>query len=54
MFHQVVKQPVRAYGSDAMARLRQSFVASQFNMQQLLVDIVTLSARHSDLVAKNP
>lgn len=47
MFHQVVKQPVRAYGNDTMARLRQSFVTSEFNMQQLLKEIVILSARHS-------
>ncbi len=44
LFHQVVKQPLRAYGADAQDRLRQSFVASGFNIQKLLVDIVTLSA----------
>jgi len=46
LFHQVVKQPMRAYGADVPDRLRQSFVASSFNIQQLLVDIVTLSAQH--------
>ena len=35
-----------AYGSDVMDRLRQSFVASGFNVQKLLVDIATLSALH--------
>jgi len=29
-----------------MDRLRQSFVASEFNIQKLLVDIVTVSALH--------
>ncbi|HEU0008346.1 MAG TPA: DUF1592 domain-containing protein [Verrucomicrobiae bacterium] len=46
LFHQVVKQPMRAYGAGVPDRLRQSFVASGFNIQQLLVDISTLSALH--------
>jgi hypothetical protein len=46
LFNQIVKQPMLAYGSDTMARLRQSFVASDFNIQQLLVEMATLSARH--------
>ena len=35
-----------AYAPDVMDRLRQSFVASGFNMQQLLVDIAAVSALH--------
>ncbi len=46
LFHQVVKQPMAAYGPDVLDRLRQSFVASGFNMQKLLVDIATVSALH--------
>ena len=46
LFHQVAKQPMLAYGSDVMDHLRQSFVASQFNLQKLLAEIVTLSARY--------
>jgi cytochrome c553 len=46
LFNQVVKQPMLAYGSDVMPRLRQSFVASEFNVQKLLVDIVRVSALH--------
>jgi len=46
LFHQVVKQPMLAYGADIMDRLRQSFVASEFSMQKLLVDIATASALH--------
>ena len=45
-FHQIVKQPVLAYGSDTMHRLRQSFVASDFNLQKLLVEIAVTSAAH--------
>src|SRR5262245_13470232 len=46
LFHQVVKQPMRAYGADVPDRLRQSFVGSGFNIQKLMVDIVTISALH--------
>ena len=46
LFHQVAKQPMLAYGPDVMDRLRQSFAASHFNMQKLLVETATLSAVH--------
>jgi hypothetical protein len=46
MFHHVVKQPLLAYGADTLNRLQKSFVASEFNMQKLLVEIATTSAAH--------
>jgi hypothetical protein len=46
LFNQIVKQPMLAYGSDVLNRLRQSFVESGFNVKKLLVDIVTVSALH--------
>ena len=46
LFHQVVKQPLLAYGSTVHAQLRDSFIASGYNIQKLLVDISTISARH--------
>jgi hypothetical protein len=46
LWHQVVKQPMLAYGADVMTHLRQSFVASEFNLQQLLVEISAVSALH--------
>ncbi|HTD65617.1 MAG TPA: DUF1592 domain-containing protein [Candidatus Limnocylindria bacterium] len=46
LFHSIVKQPMLAYGPDIMDRLRASFVASEFNMQKLLVNIATVSALH--------
>jgi len=46
LFNQIVKQPMLAYGSDVLNHLRQSFVASGFNVKKLLVDIVTVSALH--------
>jgi hypothetical protein len=47
LFHQVVKQPLVAYGKELPARLRASFVESGFNVQQLLIEIATLSAVHN-------
>jgi hypothetical protein len=46
LFHQVVKQPVRAYGPDTMERLSTVFAASEFNVQRLLVEVASLSALH--------
>jgi hypothetical protein len=46
LFNQMVKQPMLAYGADVMDRLRQSFVASQFNVRTLMVDIAMVSALH--------
>ena len=46
LFHQVVKQPMLAYGPDVQKRLRQAFLASGYNVQKLLADIATLSALH--------
>lgn len=44
LFHQTVKQPVRAYGADALVTLRRKFVESGYNIQNLLVEITTLAA----------
>jgi hypothetical protein len=44
LFHHVVKQPVMAYGSETLPRLRNSFIASGYNLQKLLVEIVSLHA----------
>jgi len=46
LFHQVLKQPMLAYGTDIKSQLRRSFVASEFNLQNLLVEIATISAMH--------
>jgi hypothetical protein len=46
LFNQTVKQPMLAYGAETMDRLRQSFVASQFNVRELLLRIATVSALH--------
>jgi hypothetical protein len=55
LFHQVAKQPVLAYGSEVMERLRLSFVASGFNIQKLVAEIATVSALHGlDTTARIP
>ncbi len=46
LFNQIVKQPMLAYGPKVLNHLRQSFVASGFNVRQLLVDIAATSALH--------
>jgi len=40
LFHQVVKQPVSAYGDNQPDALTAAFAASNFNVQKLLVEIV--------------
>jgi hypothetical protein len=46
MFQHLVKQPVAAYGADRLDRLRESFAKSDFNIQKLVAEIVTVSAMH--------
>jgi hypothetical protein len=44
LFHHVVKQPALAYGPDVRKRLREAFISSGFNIQKLVIDIVTLTS----------
>jgi hypothetical protein len=46
LFNHIVKQPMLAYGPNVLNHLRQSFIASGFNVKKLMVDIATISARH--------
>lgn len=48
LFHQVVKQPLLAYGPNVDDQLRSSFVSSGYNIQRLLSDIAILAALHGD------
>ncbi len=45
LFHHLVKQPVAAFGPDQLQELTRSFAASDYNIQQLLVDILRATAR---------
>jgi len=44
LFQHVVKQPVQAFGVDTLKTLRQNFVAADFNLRALLVEIATVAA----------
>ncbi len=44
LFHYLVKQPVRAFGPRTLADLRNSFVAHEFHLRKLMVEIVATSA----------
>lgn len=46
LFHQMVKQPVMAYGADTPAQLQALFVQSGFHIQKLAVEIATRTALH--------
>jgi hypothetical protein len=44
VFHYMIKQPIRAYGAEALPNLRQSFAEKQFSIRRLIVDIATTGA----------
>ncbi|SVA55780.1 uncharacterized protein METZ01_LOCUS108634, partial [marine metagenome] len=44
LFNQVAKQPLRAYGSGVLNRLRDDFVASGFNVKFLLAETAVINA----------
>ena len=46
LFHQIVKQPMLAYGFDTLEHLRSYFIGNEYNIQELIVEIATLSALH--------
>ncbi len=48
LFHQVVQQPIRAYGPDRLAELRPSFARNGFRIRDLMVEIVASTALGPD------
>ena len=44
LFHYTVKQPIRAYGPQTAADLKQTFAKSDYRLRKLLTEIVTASA----------
>ncbi|QDV57175.1 PA14 domain protein [Rosistilla oblonga] len=46
LFEHLIKQPPAAYGADTLDRLHASFVENNFNVRELMVDIVTIAAMH--------
>lgn len=55
LFHALVKQPVRAWGTGTLERLRGSFASQGFDIRRLLVDImVTVASPRNDLATTTP
>jgi len=46
LFHYLVKQPIRAYGSERLGELKAEFKDREFNLQKLIVTIVASSAQN--------
>lgn len=46
LFHALVKQPVRAYGTETLDRLHDLFVKKNYNIQELIIEITTTTALH--------
>ena len=44
LFHYLVKQPVRAFGTQELPDLRRFFAAHDFNIRKLMVEIMATSA----------
>lgn len=44
LFHAMIKQPIRAYGSQTKESLRRTFAAENFNIRRLMVEIIATSA----------
>ena len=44
LFHFLVKQPIRAFGSNTRETLRASFVKDNFNIHRLMVEIIAIAA----------
>ncbi|MEM7395616.1 MAG: hypothetical protein AAF492_25065, partial [Verrucomicrobiota bacterium] len=47
LFNQMAKQPIQAYGPEALSRAHESFVAKEFHIQKLMVELITLYALHT-------
>jgi hypothetical protein len=44
LFHYLVKQPIRAFGSEGQPQLQQYFAKNDFNIRKLLVEMMVVSA----------
>jgi cytochrome c553 len=48
LFHYAIKQPIAAYGKNRLPELKQAFADNDFNIHNLLVEIVATSAQPTD------
>ncbi len=44
LFHGLIKQPIRAFGSQTRSELKQKFIENNFNIRKLVIDIVATAA----------
>jgi hypothetical protein len=44
LFHNTIRQPIAAFGPEQLPQLRQRFAEKQFNLRQLMIDIVVCAA----------
>lgn len=44
LFHGMIKQPIRAFGSNTRSELKQKFVDSNFNIRKLMIEIVSTAS----------
>jgi hypothetical protein len=56
LFYYLVKQPIRAFGAEALPALRREFVNHDFNIRRLAADIAALAAlgRSNHAMPKQP
>jgi len=52
LFHHLIKQPVRAFGSRKPAELRRAFAENQFNVRKLMVEIIAEAALPAEVKPK--
>jgi hypothetical protein len=48
LFHNLIKQPIRAYGLDTPDRLGAEFTRHQYNIRKLMIDVATTAAMTPD------
>lgn len=53
LFHNLIKQPIRAHGLQTPDELRNSFTSSQLNIRQLMVEIAIRAALAKPLVSQD-
>jgi hypothetical protein len=53
LFHQTIKQPLMAYGPEALGELRRQFVAGDFNIPKHLAELIALAALHDVTPARD-
>ncbi len=50
LFHGLIKQPIRAFGSQTRSELKQKFVENNFNIRKLVIEIVSTAALPKQIV----